>query len=228
MPATLSSVMLPGSVQQATVGASGFDVNQVLSATDAQSLKDAGYDFCIRYIPRTEKLIAGNLTYSEALDILNAGLALMVVQHVAHPGWKPSAALGAAYGSYAATYVQQFVGLPAGVNIWCDLEGVAKGTSAGNVIAYCQEWYNAVEAAGYIPGIYIGYDVVLSPVQLYQDLPFQHYWRAYNGPHVATRSYQLIQKTMVSVSGIPIGPDIIQSDNLGDLPYWLSNAGVLV
>jgi hypothetical protein len=228
MSATLSPVMLPGMVQQASAGSSGFDVNQVLSANDAKGLKDSGYDFCIRYIPRAEKLAAGNITYAEALDILNAGLALMVVQHVALPGWSPTADLGTAYGSYAATYIQQFVGFPPGVNIWCDLEGVANGTTAQDVIAYCRAWYNAVKAAGYIPGIYVGYDVVLSPEQLYQDLPFKHYWRAYNGPQVATRGYQLLQKIEVRVNHITIDPNIIQSDNLGGLPYWLTTDDVLV
>lgn len=227
MSAALSSVMLSGTVQQASAGSSGFDVNQVLSAADAQGLKDSGYDFCIRYIPRTENLIAGNITYTEAQNILSAGLALMVVQHVALPGWSPAAELGTAYGSYAAIYVQQFVGLPTGVNIWCDLEGVASGTTAWDVIAYCQAWYNAVKSAGYIPGIYVGYDVVLSPDQLYQDLSFKHYWRAYNGPQVATRGYQLIQKTEKTINGITIDPDIIQSDELGGLPYWLTTADVL-
>jgi hypothetical protein len=212
---------LPGTVQQASASISGFDVNSVLSAVDAQNLKNAGYDFCLRYIPRMASLAAGNLTNSEALNILNAGLALMAVQHASPANWVPTASLGTAYGSYAATYASQVAGLPQGINIWCDLEGVATGTAAADVIAYCQAWYNAVNAAGYVPGVYVGYATMLTAQQLY-DLPFGHYWRAYNGPKVATRGFQLIQKTQITVSGITIDPDVTQNDNMGGAVLWLS------
>ena len=218
--ATLLS--LPGTVQQAPAGQKGFDVNQPLSAGQAQDLQNAGYAFCIRYIPRTAKLVRNNLTNAEALNILNAGLALMAVQHVALPGWAPTVALGTAYGNYAATYAQQTVGLPQGLNIWCDLEEVAEGSAAADVIAYCQAWYAAVDTAGYIPGLYVGYGTGLTPQQLYSSLSFKHYWRAYNGPLVATRGYQLLQKTEVTVNGITIDPNITQNDNLGGAVLWLA------
>jgi hypothetical protein len=213
---------LPGIVQQAAAGLTGFDINTTVSAANAKIFKNAGYDFCIRYIPRTVALAAGNLTNAEAADIVNAGLSLMAVQHVALPGWAPTAALGTAYGSYAAEYCSQIVGLAKGINVWCDLEGVAPGTNSADVIAYCQAWYNAVNAAGYIPGIYVGYDTMLSPEQLYHSLSFRHYWRAYNGPQVAVRGFQLIQKPQVKVNGFYIDPNITQSDNLGGMPQWLS------
>jgi hypothetical protein len=213
---------LPGTVQQAAPGLTGFDINATVSAGNAQNFKAAGYDFCIRYIPRTAALAAGNLTNDEAAGIINAGLALMAVQHVALPGWEPTAALGTAYGSYAAEYCSEIVGLPQGINIWCDLEGVAPGTGAADVIAYCQAWYHAVHAARYVPGIYVGYDVELSSQQLYQSLSFRHYWRAYNGPQVAVRGFQLVQKTEVKVNGFDIDPNVTQSDHLGGIPQWLS------
>ncbi|WP_183558627.1 DUF1906 domain-containing protein [Mucilaginibacter sp. SP1R1] len=212
---------LPGTVKQATPGLRGFDVNFILSATDAQHLKAAGYDFCIRYIPRNVNLLNGNLTNSEALRILNAGLALMAVQHVALPGWVPSADLGTAYGNYAALYAKQVVGLPPGMNIWLDLEEVAQGTPAAGVIAYCNAWYKEVETAGYEPGIYVGYGPGLTSQQLYNNLSFKHYWQAYNGPNVATRGFQLLQKTQKTVAGIVIDPNITQADNLGDVALWL-------
>ncbi|MGZ3999723.1 MAG: DUF1906 domain-containing protein [Mucilaginibacter sp.] len=214
--------LLPGTVKQATAGMTGFDINSIVSAADAQNFKAAGYDFCIRYIPRTAALAAGNLTNDEAAGIINAGLALMAVQHVALPGWAPTAALGTTYGSYAAEYCSQVVGLPEGMNIWCDLEGVAPGTPATDVIAYCQAWYQAVSAAEYIPGIYVGYDTMLSPQQLYNSLSFRHYWRAYNGPQVAVRGFQLVQKLQVNVNGFDIDPNVTQTDHMGGIPRWLS------
>ena len=217
----MANLMLPGTVQKAPAGLSGFDVNAVLTAGAALSFKNAGYAFCIRYIPRTAALMAGNLTNAEALGILNAGLALMPVQHVALPGCSPTTNLGTIYGNYAATYASQVVGLSLGVNIWLDLEGVAAGTSPNDVIAYCQAWYYAVHIAGYIPAIYVGYDTMLSPEQLYDDLSFQHYWRAYNGPQVATRGFQLLQKTEKTLNGIVFDPDVTQNDEMGDSALWL-------
>lgn len=219
---------LPGTVKQADANLQGFDANQILSAADAANLKSKGYQFCIRYIPRMASLASGNLTNAEAVDILNAGLALMVVQHVALPGWVPNTSLGTAYGSHAATYAKGVVGLPAGVNVWCDLEGVAVGTAAADVIAYCQAWYYAVHAAGYIPGVYVGYDTILTPQQLYSDLSFQHYWRAYNGPQVAHRGFQLLQHVQKSVDGILIDPNTTQTDDLGNAVQWLINDGQVV
>jgi hypothetical protein len=214
--------LLPGSVRPAAAGLSGFDVNSPLTSSAALAFKNAGYAFCIRYVPRSASLIAGNLTNGEALAILNAGLALMPVQHVALPGWQPNTNLGTIYGNYAATYASQVVKLPKGVNVWCDLEGVAPNTDPRDVIDYCQAWYYALHIAGYVPGIYVGYDTMLTPEQLYGNLSFQHYWRAYNGPQVATRGFQLIQQTEKTLNGITFDPDLTQEDEMGGTALWLA------
>jgi hypothetical protein len=39
---------LPGTVQSAASGLSGFDINSIVSATKAKTLKNAGYEFCVR------------------------------------------------------------------------------------------------------------------------------------------------------------------------------------
>jgi len=212
---------LPGSVQAAAPGLLGFDVNSPMTAAGLAAFKQQGYSFCIRYLPRTASLLKGNLTIAEAQIILNAGMALMPVQHVSLPGWQPNTNLGTQYGNFAASYAKE-IGLPAGINVWCDLEGVATGTPPQDVIAYCQAWYNAVHAAGYVPGVYVGYDTMLTPDQLYNDISFQHYWRAYNGPQVTTRGFQLIQKTEKTIDGITFDPDVTQHDGLGDSVFWLA------
>jgi len=213
---------LPGSVKPAPAGAMGFDVNHVLTADQALDFKNAGYNFCIRYVPRTAALAPGNLTNAEALSILAAGLALMPVQHVSLAGWKPTTNLGTMYGNFAATWCAQTVKLPKGMNVWCDLEEVADGSPAQDVVSYCQAWYNAVHAAGYVPGLYVGYGTGLTPDQLYNDTSFQHYWRAYNGGQVTTRGFQLLQKTELTLHGITFDPDVTQLDHEGDAALWLS------
>jgi hypothetical protein len=219
----MPNTLLSATVQSASAGLQGFDVNQPLTAAQAQDFKNAGYAFCIRYIPRTAALVANNLTNAEALDIMNAGLALMAVQHVALPGWQPTTNLGTQYGNFAAQYAQETVQLPPGLNVWCDLEGVAAATDPQDVIDYCQAWYYAVHAAGYVPGLYVGYHTRLTPEQLYNNTSFQHYWQDYNrSEEVATRGFQLIQQTEKTLNGVTFDPNVTQNDNLGDAVLWLS------
>lgn len=199
----------------------GFDVNQPLSGAQAQAFKAAGMDFCIRYLPRTPALIGGNLTALEMEMILTAGLDLGCVQHVPLPRWIPSAALGAQYGQYAAVYALQ-IGIPAGAMLWADLEEVAAGTTAEAVIAYCTAWFNSVKVAGYIPGLYCGWNIVLTAQQLY-ELPFQHYWKAYNYDNgVTTRGFQLLQKPQQVLGDVTYDPNDCVADKLGGLPVWVS------
>jgi hypothetical protein len=178
-------------------------------------------DFCIRYLPRTPALIGGNLTGLELQVLLTVGLSVMAVQHVALPGWQPSGTLGTEYGTYAAKYAGQ-VGLPPGINLWLDLEEVAAGTIAQAVIDYCKAWFTAVITAGFVPGIYVGWNVILSDEQLY-DLPFAHYWRSYNcDQNIPIRGWQLIQKPQQILDGIMYDPNVCQADRLGGLPIWVS------
>jgi hypothetical protein len=72
----------------------------------------------------------------------------MPVQHVAPEGWVPEPALGEMYGKAAAANCRG-VGLPEGVTVWLDLEGVATGVPASEVIAYCNAWCGEVVAAAY-------------------------------------------------------------------------------
>lgn len=208
------------SIQTASPGRA-FDVDQPLSAAQAATFKGAGYICAIRYVPRTAALKTGNLTATETNIILEAGLNLMVVQHVAEPGWEPTAILGTQYGAYGAAYAGG-AGYRAGGTIWLDLEGVHTTSTPQAVVDYCKAWYTTVQRAGYIAGVYVGYDTLLSPYELWQMLPFSHYWNAYNGPGVSVRGCQVWQHSPQILNGISFDPDIIQYDNKGGLPSWLS------
>jgi|ERR1700743_241758 len=197
-----------------------FDVNQPLTHGQASAFKANGYDACIRYLPRTPDLVRGNLTAQEMQILLSANLAVGFVQHVALPGWNPTAALGHQYGSYCAEYAQS-IDIPPGPVLWCDLEEVAPGTTAQAVIEYVSSWAAAVTAAGYLAGLYVGWNVVLSDRQLY-DLPVKNYWRSYNcDQSIPTRGFQMVQHTQKTLNGIDYDPNIIQEDNLGELPVFI-------
>lgn len=212
---------LPGQVKSASPGLLGFDANTVISFETAQRFFQDGYKFCVRYVSRGQEPQT-DLTPKEATDILNAGLALMPVQHVRAAGWIPSRSLGMQDGTAAAKNTKD-VGFPQGVNVWLDLEGVSNSVSAEVVIDYCNAWFQEVSQAGYIPGIYVGSAAILTGQQLYSDLSFQHYWRSQsNVPNIAQRGYQLIQLfPTVTINGIEIDIDVTQNDFFGGQVQWL-------
>jgi hypothetical protein len=223
-----SSATLPGVVQAAPPGLKGFDANTPISASTAAAFHAKGYRFCVRYVGRTA-MASYDLTSTEAKTILNAGLALMIVQHVLDPGWSPTGDLGAEYGANAAKFSKQ-IGLPPGVNVWCDLECVATGTASGDVTAYCNEWAAQVSAAGYVPGLYVGYQPGLTAQQLYDDLQIDHYWGAYNidGDDIpAVRGLQLEQRvgtggTIGGVGTESYDDDVTLTDHSGGTALWLT------
>jgi hypothetical protein len=211
---------LAGMVQSAPSGLVGFDTDTKLDLTTAKLFRQSGYYFCLRYISLGSENSA-DLDSDEAQAILNAGLALMPVQHVRYAGWVPDESLGAQTGQTAADNAIH-VGFPSKVNVWLDLEGISPDATAANVVAYCNRWYDAVAQVGYLPGLYVGANSILDSQQLYSDLKFQHYWHSLSiVPNVAVRGYQLIQSDGSIVHGIGIDKNLTQADaNQGQI-QWL-------
>jgi hypothetical protein len=120
-----------------------------------------------------------DLTSAEVARILGAGLGVTPVQHVEPENWTPSTIKGKSYGTVAAQSAVD-CGILTGANVWLDLEGVHLHTDPEIVIAYCNAWFDQVHQAGFLPGIYVGFQAILSPDQLYRRLKFTRYWSAYN------------------------------------------------
>lgn len=197
-----------------------FDVNQPISGAQAAEFKAAGFDACIRYIPRLPSLAKNNLTAPEMAAILGAGLSLSVVQHVSPDNWLPTAALGESYGQFAATYSEQ-IGYPKGAMIWLDLEMVSPQAKVQDIEDYCHLWFGHVGSFGYVPGLYVGWQTGLTPDRLY-SLPYVHYWKGYNADiPIPTRGYQIVQSTQKTLNGITYDPNVIEKDLLGDLPVFV-------
>jgi len=212
---------LPGIIQAAPDEALGFDCDSVVSLDAAEQFVAQGYQFCLRYLSYNDMQGPNDLTFAEANDILAAGLGLMAVQHVMPEGWAPTAALGQTYGANAANNAAA-VGFPPGVNVWCDLEGVNPGSQPQDVIDYCNAWYGAVAAAGFVPGLYVAYDAILSGQQIY-DLAFEHYWQSAGAvPMLPQRGYQMSQLLYDPlINGINIDQDTTQTDAKGGQALWL-------
>ena len=208
-------------------GTRGFDCNQRITLAMAKAAHAANYRFAVRYVRRNQTH-SYDLKIDEILDVLRGGLGLMVVQHVAPENWTPSAALGTTYGKTAAGECRD-VGLPHGVSVWLDLEGVETGVPRSAVIGYCTAWYREVLAAGYRPGLYVGWHAGLSAQDLYHALPFSSYWSAYNlnrDMEPAVRGVQMRQSAAQledRVAGIDVEFDVdtIHTDAKGGTPSLL-------
>jgi hypothetical protein len=210
-------------------GTRGFDANRRIKPADAHAFYERGYRFAVRYV-RRDPVNAFDLSHGEVLSLLGAGLGVMVVQHVASEGqWRPSLALGSQYGAVAALECRQ-IGLPHGVTVWCDLEGVAPGATAPDVIAYCNNWYQEVAAAGYQPGLYVGWHAGLTGEQLYRNLRFARYWSSYNldaDQHPAVRGVCMRQSSVTASDMIPgftnqnMDVNVLCTDALGGTPSLL-------
>lgn len=221
--------MLTGEVVSAPSGIHGFDCNTRLNAASVKKLKDAGFAYAIRYVARKSKVGDSDLTIAEAEAILDGGLALMPVQHVAKAGWKPSKDKGEAYGASAVKHVND-IGFPEGVNVWLDLEGVSSTASSDDIIQYCNSWFKVVEDAGYVPGVYVGANSGLSGDQLYWQLRTKHYWKSGSiVPEIPQRGYCMIQRIKQNdkVGGVEIDRNLTQADGFGNTPFWLTRAAEL-
>ena len=224
--------MLPGNVISAPDGVRGFDTASTVTARVAAALRKKGFRFAVRYV-RRDKPHASALSATEARALLNAGLGIMAVQYVeSESSWKPTAAKGSRNGGIAAAEAEK-LGLPWGVTVWCDLEGVARGTPSQRVIDYCNRWHSAVASAGYVPGIYVGWHAGLTRLQLYRSLRFTHYWGAYNlnaDQYPAVRGLQMkqsVRKPEDLPPGISLAfqTDRVSADALGGRPTLLALDG---
>jgi hypothetical protein len=225
-------MVLPGHIFSAPDGVRGIDTTERVSRANAVALHAHGYRFCVRYV-RRDKPHASALSSAEATAILDSGSGLMLVQYVeSESAWTPTAKKGTTNGGVAASEAEK-VGVPWGVTIWCDLEGVAVGTPRQQVIDYCNSWHSAVSSAGYVPGLYVGYRSGLTATQLYAKLRFTHYWGAYNlnsDEAPVVRGVQMKQsqrRPQDSVPSIQIDfqVDRVAADRLGGRPTLLALEG---
>lgn len=217
--------MIDGRVAPLPDGSIGLDLTTRLNRVSAKQYYNKNLRFIIRYVGRDD----GSMTYvdlnqEEGQAIIDAGLGLGVVQHPLAEGWRPTRELGIQFGSAAARLCGG-AGLPVGVTVWLDLEGVASGCPAQHVIDYCNAWYDEVAAVGYIPGVYIGANPGLTADQLYWELRIASYWRGGSSvsagvpadiPH---RGYQMTQR-ITGAPGSEVDMDVIKTDNFNCAVHW--------
>jgi hypothetical protein len=211
-------------VSAAARGAQGFDTDTALTPSSAGALTTTGFRFAVRYLSRAIPQAPGDLSVEEARTILGSGLALMAVQHCQRPGWLPSQALGEQYGA-TAEFNAQAIGLPPGVTLWLDLEGIAPYASAAETIAYVNAWTSQVAGAGYQAGLYVGANQPLNGDELYWRLKVTRYWRsASTVPDIPYRGYCMAQALAPSpIDGISVDRNVVMADAFGGLPMWAAS-----
>ncbi len=200
----------------------GFDCNTRVLPAEARLLRRAGYSFAVRYIRRTIQH-PWDVTKEEVEVLHNAGLAVMLVQHVeSESSWFPDDTKGRIYGQNAVAHCLE-LRAPADVSVWLDLEGVNKSVSPETIIRYCNYWHGRVAAIGYMPGLYVGWHNGLTSGELYRRLKFTRYWSAFNlnrDQFPAIRGVCMKQGTTPSPTGVrfAIDSDVILGDRLNGWP----------
>jgi hypothetical protein len=209
-----------GFAREAVDGALGFDTAAHLSAAQAKAFAAAGFTWAARYISRGEES-ARDLQPAEVHALFDAGLALVVVQHVALSPWHPSEDLGRVLGDEARQDART-IGCPSGVALWLDLEGVAASCPTAEVVAFCNAWSAEVALGDYPAGVYVGANCGINGTDLYRKLSLKRYWRSMSrsSPIVDVRGFQIVQSFGSSLDGIEYDRDVIRRDALGDLPVW--------
>ena len=208
------------------------DTNAKLNAAQCKTLATSGLTLpgenlvrpikgVCRYVSLHTPEPVSDIDSEELSDILNAGLGLWLVQHCLNPGWVATEALGMKLGA-AAYDNAKAAGYAAGAHLALDLEGCA--TIGHAVVDFVEAWC-AQLAGEYLPLLYVGYACGLSPDQLYEALPSVHlYWSDFGPRTVSVRGFAIKQHAQTAVHGIPVDPDVLSADNLGDRLMWMTAA----
>jgi hypothetical protein len=197
-----------------------FDCSTKLNAVTALGMARRGYVGVFRYLPLPPpNSPVGDIDSAEVIAITQAGLELSLVQHVRSPGWDPVKQSGTIDGGIAAHYATT-AGVALGKHLFLDLEGVRVGATAAQCKIYCEAWAAEVIAHGYKAGLYVGYQIPMSPVDLYDLHGIDCYWSDFGHRLVATRGCAIIQKNPdILVGSLKVDEDEVKADLLGDLPW---------
>lgn len=140
----------------APVGSRMVDSVHLVTPPEAHALKAAAQDGVLQYL--------GGVTAGGVQGIIAAGLGFSPVTYAdSWDGPKTVAELAA-------------LGLPPGIVVWLDIEGIAATLGADYVIGRVNAWAAAVSAAAFIPGLYVGTGALLTSDEL-EALATYRYWK---------------------------------------------------
>lgn len=208
--------------ETAYVGARGVDslqFSQGGTQAQAEALKRTGIDFFVGYL--------GAMTPSRLALVLGAGLAFMPVTFATE------------YKDGAADEIAQLkaLGVPAGVSVWLDLEGLdAWNMPAHQLMALIEAWARDITAAGWMACLYVGAPQPLTGQQLYALKGIVRYWLgigrciSLNGLDAYPDCGWTMRQDWHNQgshglnwrgTGIYVDTNSIQCDHKGRLPKWV-------
>ncbi len=188
-----------GAQLNVTPGLKGFDSLNVETPAQIACLSAAGYSFDLVNVATTGWAAEYQAAAAGGMDILP-------FQGYYQPSW-PSAANGTVRANQAITSAQG-VGYPRGSQIFLNLENNTNSTAA-TAIQWVTNWANAIRAAGYTPGVYVGEPQILSAAQV-SALPVSVFWRSASSQAPQAAAGFVVRQTAVSqpACGITGGIDI--------------------
>ncbi len=200
--------------KQAPIGARVVDslpFSQSGTLAQANALKASGVDALAGYL--------GVISKERVAAVLAAGMGYLPVT------------LAAEYNDGANDEIAQLkaLGIPAGVTVFLDLEGLAAFKSdpvalAGKINA----WADAILAAGYIPSLYVGVPQPFTSDELWK-LRVQRYWRGQGS--IRDRNNTLAEPTGCgwcmtqmypshTLGGVWVDSNMVGQDYKGRVPVW--------
>jgi hypothetical protein len=182
---------------------------------------------------------AGNLLQAQALKAagVNVVVGYLGIINAARLGCILTAGMGAWFVTTAGQYdgavvvkSLQALGLPKGVSVFLDLEGLtAFHADVPTLIAKINSWAAAILAAGFIPGLYVGSPQPLTSDEMWR-LSVQRYWRGQG--RIDDRNNALAEPTggwsvtqfypSVIAGGVLIDKNMVGQDYHGRVPVMVT------
>lgn len=205
-----------------------LDTDVPLSDAVLADVAAAGYQGVFRYVPLPSNSPRNDISLGELARICSTrrpdGTTLQcgLIQHPRKPENNDLSA-HAAYGdAHTAADFALGAGYPTGAHLGLDFEGLL-GFFPSNTrelcIGWADDWQAIVRATLLKAQLYNGFDVPLSPEDLYDLHGFDSYWLGLGGEAVATRSHALRQGGSVTIHGIEFDRNVLAPDKLGGVPF---------
>jgi hypothetical protein len=205
---------------QSIPGCRIVDTDNKMTAALVRQVLEQGFAGIVRYVPLPGVGAAADIDAAELELILNAGLGIYLVQHSRFEGWDPTKASGQTDATTAIQFAKMAGYLPK-AHIFLDLEGILVGAPAAGPTTFANDWADTIVAAGFQAGCYVGFDVPLSPQQLFDLHKVNSYWSDPGLRQVATRGFAVKQEAAIHIGGTSFDPDVVAPDELGDTPSWM-------
>jgi hypothetical protein len=201
-------------------GARGVDslpFSQGGTAEQARKLAASGVEFFIGYL--------GTMSPERLKHVLDAGMAFMPVTFAGE------------YKDGAADEIAQLkaLGIPRGVTVWLDLEGLdAWNMPVNQLMKLINAWAYDIKSGGWMPGLYVGAPQPLSGAELF-SLGVLRYWLGQGrcvdksgkdaypvcGWCMRQDWHNTGNGYMWKDTGVLVDTNAIQADHQGRLPTWV-------